>query len=177
MNGAAASWYYSLRRFDEAIPYWEKAVAAMETDYLNAGMLVSCYKAIGDVEGAQRAARRGLERAEKIIAQDPANGSAMSYAVGALAALGESERAKEWAERAMLLDPDNLNMKYNFACTLVLELRDYEAALDLLEPTFEKMRVEAVNWAKTDPDFDAIRDHPRFKAMLAKVEARLAQLS
>ena len=63
------------------------------------------YKAIGDEEGAVRAARRALERTEKIIALDPDNGSALSFAVGALAVLGERERAKEWAGRAMLLDP------------------------------------------------------------------------
>jgi len=30
---------------------------------------------------------------------------------------------------------------------------------------------------KTDPDLDAIRDHPRFKAMLAAAEGRLAGTS
>ena len=35
----------------------------------------------------------------------------------------------------MLLDPDNVNMKYNFACMLVDDLKDYEAALDLLDGT------------------------------------------
>ena len=92
----------------------------------------------------------------------------------ALAALGEAERAKEWAERALLLDPDNLNLRYNLACTLVVELREFDAALDLLEPAFEKLRLEAVNSAKTDPDLDLIREHPRFKAMVAAAEARLA---
>jgi hypothetical protein len=29
-------------------------------------------------------------------------------------------------------------------------------------------------WAKSDPDMDSVRDHPRFKAMMAKAEARLA---
>ena len=89
--------------------------------------------------------------------------------------LGEAERAKEWAERALLLDPDNVNLRYNFACTLITEFHDFEAALDLLEPVFEKWRIEAVNWSKTDPDLDLIRDHPRFKAILAAAEARLAQ--
>jgi adenylate cyclase len=98
----------------------------------------------------------------------------MSFAVGALATLGETERAKEWATRATLLDPDNVNMKYNFACMLVLDLQEYEAALDMLEPLFAKLRTEVMNWVKTDPDLDAVRDHPRFKAMLAAAEARLA---
>ena len=137
-------------------------------------MLVSCYQAVGDGEGARRAAQRALARVEKIVALEPDNGSAMSFGVGALAALGETERAKEWTERALLLDPDNLNMRYNFACTLVLELREFEAALDLLEPVFENMLIEAVTWAKTDPDFDRIRDHPRFIAMLAAAESRIA---
>ena len=77
----------------------------METDYLAAGILISCYKALGDQDGARRAAKRALERAEKIATLEPDNGSAMGYAVGALAALGESERAKERAQRALLLDP------------------------------------------------------------------------
>ena len=174
VNNAAASLHWAMRQFDRAIPYYEKAVALMETDYLLAGMLVSCYQAVGDAEGARRAARRALARVEKIVALEPDNGSAMSYGVGALAALGETERAKEWIERALLLDPDNQNMRYNFACTLVLELSEFEAALDLLEPVFEKMLMEAVIWARTDPDFDRIRDHPRFKAMLAAAEDRIA---
>ena len=99
----------------------------------------------------------------------------MSYAVGALAALGESERAKEWAERALLLDPDNLNLRYNFACTLVTDLHEFDAGLDMLEPAFAKLRIEAVNWTKTDPDLDPIRDLPRFRAMLVAAEARLAR--
>ena len=177
VNAAAAGLYYNLRRFGEAIPHYDKAATVMENDYANAGMVISCYKAIGDEESAARAARRALERTEKIIAQDPDNGSAMSFAVGALATLGETERAKEWAGRAMLLDPDNVNMKYNFACMLVLDLNDYEAALDLLEPVFAKLRLEVMHWVKTDPDLDAIRDHPRFKAMLAAAEARLAKSS
>jgi adenylate cyclase len=175
VNMAVAGWNYQMRRFDAAIPYYEKAATLMETDYLAAGMLASCYKAIGDVEGARRAARRALERTEKLVAVEPDNGSAMGMAVGALAVLGETERAKEWAKRATLLDPDNLNMRYSFACALIVDLREFEAALDLLGPAFEKLHIEALNWAKNDPDLDLIRDHPRFTAILAAAEARLAQ--
>jgi adenylate cyclase len=99
----------------------------------------------------------------------------MGFAIGALAALGEVERVKEWTERALLLDPDNLNLRYNIACALVVELHEFEAALDLLGPTLEKLQIEAVNAVPLDPDLALIRDHPRFKAMVAASKARLAQ--
>ena len=51
-------------------------------------------------------------------------------------------------------------------------LGDNEGALDILEPLFERMKIEAVHWAGTDPDFDPIREHPRFKKMLERAAAR-----
>jgi adenylate cyclase len=175
VNHAAGRLYYLMRKFDKAIDHFEKAATTVEADFTSAGMVVSCNTAIGDKEGARRAARRSLERCEKIVAVEPDNGSAMGFAVGALAVLGEAERAKEWAQRALLLDPDNVNLRYNFACTLITNLHDVDAALDLLAPAFKEMRTESMNWVKSDPDLDTIRDNPRFKAMLASAEARLAQ--
>ena len=92
VNFAAGQLFYQMRRFDDAIRHFEKAATNVETDFSAAGMLVSCHTAIGDKEGARRAARRALERCEKIVAVEPDNGSAMGFAVGALAVLGEEER-------------------------------------------------------------------------------------
>ena len=86
--------------------------------------------------------------------------------------LGEPERAKDLAKRAMLLDPDNLTMRYNIACGFAA-LREFDVALDLLGPVLERDAAETVNWAKVDPDLDALRDQPRFKAMLTNADARL----
>jgi adenylate cyclase len=98
---------------------------------------------------------------------------AMGYVVMSLIALGQGDRARELAKRAMLLDPDNLTLRYNFACGFV-ELKDTETALNLLGAVLEKDTLETVNWAKVDPDLDALRDHPRFKAMIEGAETRLA---
>jgi adenylate cyclase len=172
-NSSAADWHYATRQLAEAIPFYEKAAALIDKDWKSLGMLVGCYKHAGDIEAARRTARRALDRVEAVVAQDPDNGSAMSFGVTALAVLGETERAQEWMERALLLDPDNFNMRYNFACTVITEMGDFDAALDMLEPGFAVIRGEALRWTKTDPDLDPIRDHPRFKAMVAAAEARL----
>jgi adenylate cyclase len=62
----------------------------------------------------------------------------MGMGVTALAALGETDRAKDWMRRALLIDPDNLQMRYNFACTLAASLGDPDAALDMLGPVLER---------------------------------------
>ena len=145
----------------------------METDFSSVSLLMICYKEVGDAEQARNAAQRTLARAEKITTQEPDNGLALGYVVYALCALGEPERAKDLAKRAMLLDPDNLTMRYNFACGFA-HLGETDVALGLLGPVFEKDAAETVNWAKVDPDLNALRHHPRFKAMVEKADARLA---
>jgi adenylate cyclase len=173
VNTAAARLYFTQRKLVDAIKYYEKAAALMETDFSSVSMLMTSYRALGDADRSRLAAQRTLARAEKITTQEPDNGMALGYVVVSLCVLGEAERAKDLAKRAMLLDPDNLTMRYNFACGFA-SLREFETALDLLGPVFERDAAETVLWAKVDPDLDAVRDHPRFTAMMEKADARLA---
>ncbi len=172
-NVAAGNWNLLMRRLSIAISYYEKAAALMETDFRSPGMAISAYLALGDRAGARGAGQRAVERAQKIVESEPDNGSAMSFIIGGLGAMGEVERVKEWIDRAMLLDPDNINMRYNCACTLV-DLGEHEAALDLLETVFESAVRERLNWYANDPDIDPIRAHSRYQAMLTRAEGRVA---
>jgi adenylate cyclase len=174
VNYHAGSISYGQGRLAEAVLYWQKATALVETGYRMPSMLVSCYTALGDGENARRIARIALERIEKAVAQDRSNGNAMGMGAGCLAALGEADRAKDWMRRALLIDPDNLNMRYNFACTLAAWLGDPDAALGMLGPVLERDSGDLVGQAPNDPDFAGLRDDPRFQAMLAAAEARLA---
>src|SRR4029079_5301318 len=113
----------------EAIPDFEKGAALAESDYYSTGMLATCYAAVGDVEGLHRAAKMTLERTQRVLAQDPATGSALGHGAVALAALGDSERAKEWIKRALLMDPDNFTMRWNLTCALSRFLGDKDGAI------------------------------------------------
>ncbi|MGQ0558309.1 MAG: TIR domain-containing protein [Sphingosinicella sp.] len=173
VNKEAAFVAFRRGRTAEAIPYFEKAASLMDSDYHDPGMLITCYLAVGDTEGLRRAAEMTASRAEKAVAQDPSNGGALGYGAIGLAALGERERAKEWVDRAMLIDPDNQSLRYNMACVLTMHLGDKEAAIELLGPFFERVSLTQVKHSQVDPDMDPLRDDPRFKAMVAAAEARL----
>jgi len=174
VNTSAAFVFFRQHRLDEAIHHWEKAMALVETDAHSPCMLITCYTALGNRPDALRVAQATVSRAEKALAQDAKNGSAMGYGVSGLTTLGQVERAKEWINRALMIDPDNINMRYNFACALSAFAHEADAALTLLGPTFEKMPIGFLTHAKVDPDLDPVRGDPRFQAMIAAAEARLA---
>jgi adenylate cyclase len=179
VNRSAAYLRFTQQRLDEAIRYYEKSMSLMETDLNSGSMLLTCYTAVRNSEAALRVARITLSRTEKTLAQDPNNGTAMAYGALALATLGESERAKDWMNRTLLIDPDNMNARYNFACCLASfsTETDIDAALKLLGPVFETLAAGFLNHAKADPDLDPLRNDPRFIAMVAAAETRLAAAS
>ena len=119
VNRSAGRLNYQLKRYEAAIRYFEKAADLMEADLNSASMLMSAYTVLGDVAGMRRAAQQVLKRAEAILVHDQNNSMVAGYSAYALAALGEGERAKARMERALLIDPSNFNMRYNFACASV----------------------------------------------------------
>lgn len=177
VNRSAAYLRYRQKRPGDAARYFEKAMTLLDTDVNSASMLISCYTAVGDLQAVARVAQITLSRAEAILKQDPNNAAAVGYGVHALAAQGESQRCKEWRNRALLLDPDNMKSRYNFACSLASLLKETDAALELLEPIFDKISVGLLNHAKADPDLDSLRNNPRFTAMVNAADARLAAIA
>ncbi len=174
VNRAAAYLRFRQKRLEDAIRHFEKAQSLVETDVSSVNMLMTCYTALGDDAGARRSAQLTVARAQKALVQDPSNGAAMGFCCYALALLGQAESAKGWMSRALLIDPDNMNMRYNFACTLATQLHDADGAIALLGPLFEKIGVGLLNHAKADPDMDSLRGDPRFTAMVKAAETRIA---
>ena len=174
VNREAARLMFRQGRIREAIPYFEKASALMDTDWHNPSMLITCYSALGDTAELRRVGEMTTERAEKAIAKDPSNASALASGVAGLAVLGQHDRARDWIDRALLLEPDNISMRYNLACALVVDIKDHDAALELFKPYFERVvSPTQIKHMGADPDLDPIRDDPRFKEMLLAAKQRL----
>jgi adenylate cyclase len=146
----------------------------MDGDLGAPGMLITCYKALGDPGATRRVAEIALSRAEKALVADPANGKALAFGVNALAVLGDAPRARQWIERALAIDPDNRSTRFNCACALSAHLNDADAALELLGPILERAPRSLLDHAMADTDLDPIRADPRFQAMIAEAQARIA---
>jgi len=174
VNREAARLLFRLGRTKDAIQYFEKAASLMDTDWHNPAMLMTCYNGSGEAEELQRVARMTIERAEKALAKDPANAPALASGSSALAALGERDRAMDWLERALLLDPDNILMRYNLACALTVDLHDNDRAIEVMQDYFGRtVSPTHIRHADADPDLDRLRDDPRFKTMVREAKERL----
>ena len=65
VNRSAGLLSFRQHRLEDAIRYWEKATALMETDVASPSMLMTCYAALGNSQATRRAAEITLARAEK----------------------------------------------------------------------------------------------------------------
>jgi serine/threonine protein kinase/Flp pilus assembly protein TadD len=151
-------------KFAEAVRLFERASVLRPEDYLTPNFLSLAYRSLGREDDARVASQRGLKLSEERIELNPEDARAYNLAGSLLAAMGESERALEYARRAAEIDPDDTVTLYNAACTYAV-LGKHEEALAALERALDKGYGHK-DWIEHDPDFAALRDNPRFKAIL-----------
>jgi adenylate cyclase len=160
-----------LRRYDEAIRHFEISASAMDSDFTASSFISQCYRAKGDLERMRSAARAALDRIEKTVAAEPGHSRAIGLGVNLLAILREKERAKEWAIRARLVDPDSVNLHYNLACAMS-SLGEVDLTVETLLGIESRLSPGMMSWMEADIDFDPIRQEPRFQAIVERVKAR-----
>ena len=172
VNKEAGRFHLLRRELEIATRHYEKAAEVMETDFHAWAMLATCYRANGELDKLRHAASKMVSEAEKAVRDDPSNGAALGILAGGYALLGDEERTREWIDRALLIDPDNLNMRYNFACVLAGHLGDKDGAIKMLQSTLPLSGALQVKIADTDTDLDILRDDPRFQRLLADAKKR-----
>ncbi|MEY9785343.1 TPR end-of-group domain-containing protein, partial [Sinorhizobium fredii] len=165
-----ASYFYARACFtqgnlDEAARLFQRAADIKPDDYQALLVLVNILRSLGREQEMKMAAREGVARAERELILRPENSRAAYLGAVGLAALGELDRAKEWAERALAIDPDDRLAKYNVACFYSLE-GEADRAIDLLVELLPRATHETKRWVKYDSDLDPIRSHPRFPKVL-----------
>ena len=172
-NREAARQLMQRRRIEDATQRYSRAAALDKNDFHSCLMLQTCFLAAGMKDQVIEAAKQALERSERVLSQDSLNASALGTSANAFAILGDMDRAQERIHRAMVVDPENINVPYNFACVLAAQLGDIEGALDMIEPMMGRQSRSLLLTLLADPDLDSLRDHPRFKGMVAYAMQRV----
>jgi adenylate cyclase len=168
-----AYYYYARSSFEagnpeRAIRLYEEACRVRPDDYQPPFLMALPLKQLGRRDEARRAEEHAIELVEKNLELNPDDARAYSLGAGALAGLGEVERSRRWAEQATRLAPDDPVILYNNACTLAV-LGEEEGALDALERALD-VRVSHWDWITRDPDWERLRDHPRFQALVKRIQ-------
>lgn len=157
----------SMAQYERAAELFERAGAVRPEDYQALAMASNMYEGLGNDERAAETARQALERARRAIEINPRDSRCLSLGAGSLQTLGQLEEALEWIDRAQQVDPKSNGVAYNAAC-MHAKMGNTERALDLLEKAYE-LGSRNKRYYETDSDFDSIKDHPRFKAVLDRL--------
>ena len=84
-----------------------------------------------------------------------------------LIALGERERALEWAALALEMEPDEPMVLYNVACISCIAGKT-DQALDQLERAVH-LGLRQIGWLQNHPNLDPLRGQPRFAALMQEL--------
>jgi len=155
--------YRARGQMAEAAAAFERACALRPEDFATRTLLASVYISLGRADDA-----RAIQQQAQILANDhlerhPDDTRALYLGAVALSSLGDGGRARQWAKRAVAMEPDDSAVLYNVACVYAL-LGLHDSALDCLEQAVAN-GFGHWDWLRTDSDLDGLREHPRFTVL------------
>jgi adenylate cyclase len=141
-----------------------KASEVRREDYQSVLLRAQALRALGKKDESKEIVREGIIKARKQLILNPTDRRVLSFASSSLLEIGEREEAYEWMNRALQLYPEDAGVLINAASFFALD-GEKEKALSILETAFSK-GYGNTKWISHDPDFDSVRDEPRFKALV-----------
>ncbi len=162
---------YSFARGDieKSAQLFGKASEVRLEDFQSRILHAQSLQLLGDKK-AKEVLREGLVRVRKHLDLNPTDRRALSLGASGLMQNGEKKEALKWMNLAVELYPEDGGIIFNGACMHAVN-GDKEKALSLLEVAVEKGYGNK-EWLAQDPDYDSIRNEPRFKALIKKLDEK-----
>lgn len=154
-------------RFEKSAQMFEKAFAVRPDDYQSPLLVTQVYRSLGREPEVREAYERGVRLVEKYLKLNPEDQRALVLGANALWLVGQPDRALEWANRALALDPENPSVLYNLGCFYSIAGASNKA-LDCLERSVQVGTISK-DWVDHDSDLDPIRAEPRFQALMERL--------
>lgn len=165
--------FYARERFQKgdmknAARLFRKAAELDPTDYQSRCLRVQLLLGSGHEKQARKEAEKAIAVVEKQLKRYPDDLSGLDLGALSLLQLGRKDKAKEWLQRALQLDPDDPVVLYNAACGYAL-MGDVERSIDYLEQALEHGTI-SLDWMRNDEDLANLRAHPRYVSLAKKLE-------
>jgi adenylate cyclase len=164
---------FAMGRIDQSVRMYEEADRLQPGDYQVLCMFNGALRKKGDAAAEQAVAVRAMDAIDRQLRLDPDDARALQLGAVTAANIGRREHALELAERALRARPDEFSTAYNLACAYA-ELGERDKALDMLERA-ARQGGGNLGWIRQDPDFDSLRDDPRFVRLVSIMSADRAQ--
>ena len=154
-------------KLEEAVSHYRDAWRMRPEDYQAIYLSAEALVKLGRRDEALEASRLGVKLADAHLELNPDDARAWYLSAGALMRLGQREEATERARRASTIDPEDSGVLYNVGCVHALA-GSTDEALDHLDKAIQNGFGQR-EWVENDSDWDAVRNEPRFQALLRKL--------
>jgi TolB-like protein/Flp pilus assembly protein TadD len=155
-------------QMEKAAELFERASEMRPDDYQAFALLATTYKGMGLQTESRTAQRRAIEIIENHLQRDPEDVRAVYLGAGALAASGETEKALQWAQRALEIESEEPAVAYNVA-NVYASAGKADEAIELLERATMSGSMWR-KWMEKNPLLDPLREHPRFEKLLERLQ-------
>ena len=146
-------------KMEMAARLFEQAADVRE-DYQARFFAAQSYAALGREPEAEASYRRALYVVNDHLELNPDDARAVTMGAVSHCRVGDRGAGLEWAERAVMVDPEDAGIAYNVACLYALE-GETGKAFDCLERAIGRGFGNR-DWLERDPDLESIRNDPRF---------------
>ena len=172
-NSFDAHYYFARSSFargdvERSAILFRSAAEVRQEDFQSPFLLAQSLRMLGQFEEARAANQDGVKRAERVLALNPVDVRALSLGSLALFVDGQTDRAINWSRKSLELYPDDMS---TLVCATCLRAQNGEKEEAIA--TFERLVTLGWgkrDWVEHDPDYDSLRDDPRFQRLLARLK-------
>ncbi len=157
----------STGQYERGADLFRRAGEVRPEDYQSIAMASLMYEMLDDEDRAQAMQLETVERAKRAIELNPKDARAMLMLAVIFAKMGNAKEALKLAEQGYKANPNSSNIQYNTACVYAT-IGKIDEALDHLEKAVD-LGGRNKRYYENDRDFDPLRDHPRFKALMDRI--------